>query len=189
MPPKAKFTKEEVIAAALSLLKEGGKDAVTARALGARLGSSARPIFTLFSGMDEIFKETDRAVRKVYDGYVAAGLKEPIPFKGVGRSYLRFAKEEPKLFQYLFLSERKGTTVSILPEIDDNFEEILSSVITGYGLDRERAQSLYLHLWIFTHGIASLIAARACTFTEEETDAMLSEACIALIMKMKGEKK
>ena len=52
MPPKAKFTREEVIEAALSILRAKGRSALTARALGERLNSSARPIFTLFSGMD-----------------------------------------------------------------------------------------------------------------------------------------
>lgn len=186
MPPKAKFTKEEVITAALSILREQGRSALTARALGAKLGSSARPVFTLFSGMDEILHETEKAARRVYDKYVQAGLKEEIPFKGVGLSYVRFAQEEPKLFQYLFLSERKGTTASILPEIDDNYEAILSSVTDSYGMDAESAKQIYLHLWIFTHGIASLIASRACAFSGEEINAMLTEVFVGLMMKLKG---
>ena len=40
MPPKAKFTREEVIAAALTILREGGIGAVTARELGAKLNLS-----------------------------------------------------------------------------------------------------------------------------------------------------
>lgn len=189
MPPKAKFTKEEVIAAALDILRENGREGITARALGAKLQSSARPVFTLFSGMEEILSETEKAARRLYDGYVNAGLKEAIPFKGVGMAYLRFAKEEPKLFQFLFLSERKGTTVSILPELDDNYEAILSSIVNSYGMDAERAKTLYLHLWVFTHGIASLVASKACSFTEEEMSAMLTEVFIGLIIKWKGEQK
>ena len=54
MPPKAKFTKDEILNTALSITEESGIDAVTARELGKRLGSSARPIFTVFESMDEI---------------------------------------------------------------------------------------------------------------------------------------
>ena len=57
MPPKAKFTKEEIIAAALKITREQGIGAVTARELGARLGSSARPVFTVFSSMEELTRE------------------------------------------------------------------------------------------------------------------------------------
>lgn len=189
MPPKAKFTREEVIAAALDILRESGREGITARALGKRLQSSARPVFTLFSGMEEIMRETERAARRLYDEYVNAGLKEDIPFKGVGMAYLRFAEEEPKLFQFLFLSERKGTTVSILPEIDDNYGKILSSVVSSYGMSVGQSERLYLHLWIYTHGIATLVASRACSFTREEMSDMLSDVCIGLIAKMKGESK
>ena len=54
MPPKPKFTKEEIVAAALELVSEKGIEALTARELGVRLGSSARPIFTAFNSMEEV---------------------------------------------------------------------------------------------------------------------------------------
>ena len=38
MPPKFKFTREEIIQAALDLTRESGIAAVTARGLGAKLG-------------------------------------------------------------------------------------------------------------------------------------------------------
>ncbi len=45
MPPKVRFTKDEIISAALTLVREEGLPCLTARALAARLGSSAKPIF------------------------------------------------------------------------------------------------------------------------------------------------
>lgn len=43
MPPKPKFTREEIIAAALEIVSEKGIEALTAKELGEKLGSSARP--------------------------------------------------------------------------------------------------------------------------------------------------
>ena len=60
MPPKPKFTREEIIETALQLVSERGMSALTARDLGERLGSSARPIFTLFKNMEEVQKESAR---------------------------------------------------------------------------------------------------------------------------------
>ena len=51
MPPKPKFTREEIVAAALDLVSERGMGALTSRDLAARLGSSPRPIFTVFKNM------------------------------------------------------------------------------------------------------------------------------------------
>ena len=59
MPPKAKFTKEEIVSAAIEILRDKGIEAITARELGVRLNSSARPIFTLYRNMDEVLSDTD----------------------------------------------------------------------------------------------------------------------------------
>ena len=54
MPPKNRFTKDEMIDAALDIVREKGIDALTARSLGARMGSSTRPMFTYFSTVSEL---------------------------------------------------------------------------------------------------------------------------------------
>ena len=58
MPPKAKFTKAEIIEAALNIVRADGYEALTSRALGTYLGSSARPIFTVFKNMEEVQQDT-----------------------------------------------------------------------------------------------------------------------------------
>ena len=57
MPPKPKFTKEEIVAAALELVSANGIEALTARELSAYLGSSARPIFTVLAKKSRFCKK------------------------------------------------------------------------------------------------------------------------------------
>ena len=73
MPPKAKFTKEQVISAALDVVESEGADALTARKLGEKLGSSARPVFTVFNGMDEVQAGVIAEANAVYGGFVERG--------------------------------------------------------------------------------------------------------------------
>ena len=54
MPPKAKFTKEQITKAALCVVSEKGAQALTAKELGAALGTSTTPIFTVFNSMQEV---------------------------------------------------------------------------------------------------------------------------------------
>lgn len=91
MPPKAKFTKEEIIETSIRIVRNEGFSALTARALGAELGSSARPIFTVFKSMEEVRQEVINASKKLYNGYVKKGLSQEIQFKGVGEQYVLFA--------------------------------------------------------------------------------------------------
>ena len=190
MPPKAKFSKEEIVSAALDIIRENGVSELTARALGKKLGSSACPIFTVFDTMEEVMRETVKAANRLYDKYIAEGLKDTPAFKGGGMQYIAFAIEEPKLFQLLFMTEREQnpTIENVLPVIDANYPMILSSV-KAYGLSDENAEKLYKHLWIYSHGIAVLCATRVCSLTVGEIGNMLTEIFIALLKEIKaGEK-
>ena len=191
MPPKCKFTEEEITKAALELTRTEGLSALTARALGVKLGSSSRPIFSVFESMDEVQEKVIASAKKLYADYVEEGLhqKDVPAFKGVGIQYIRFAMEEPKLFQILFMTEQeeKPDVLEVLPVIEDSYPQILSSVMELYSMEEEKAKRLYRHLWIYSHGIAVLIATKLCVFSSEEIGEMLTDVCIALIRKMKGE--
>ncbi len=187
MPPKAKFTKEEIIEAALEMVRNEGFAALTARALGTKLGSSARPIFTVFQSMEDVQQAVVCAAKTLYKEYIQRGLSDTPAFKGVGTQYILFSVNEPKLFQLLFMGEHTDVPElsAVLPIIDENYEEILSSVKVGYGLSRETAEKLYRHLWIYTHGIAALCATKTCRFTGEEISTMMTEIFIGLLKSLK----
>lgn len=190
MPPKCKFTREEIIRAALDIARSEGTAAVTARALGAKLGSSPKPIFSVFENMEEVQAEVLKSARALYAGYVQTGLRQKIAFKGVGTQYILFSIKEPKLFQMLFMSEqpRKIPVSGILPIIDESYDQILQSVQDSYGLDKKDSEWLYRHLWIYTHGIAVLCATNMCSFTAEDISRMMTEVCVGLLKEIKGAK-
>lgn len=189
MPPKAKFTKAQITEAAFGILREEGMENLTARALGAKLGSSACPIFTAFANMEEVQQSAIAAAKALYKEYVEKGLSETPAFKGVGMQYIQFAVHEPKLFRLLFMTEQ--TTVPdfdrVLPLLDQSYAEILASITENYGVTNTAAQRLYSHLWIYTHGIATLCATKMCRFTEEEISDFLTEVFVSLLKKCKEE--
>ena len=79
MPPKPKFTKDQMIAAALDIVSEKGLSALTARNLGARLGGSSRPIFTLYHSMDEVIEQTRLLAIKRFNAFVTEDTGEEMP--------------------------------------------------------------------------------------------------------------
>lgn len=188
MPPKAKFTKEEIVNAGIEILREKGIESVTAREIGNYLNSSARPIFTVFSSMNDVMKGIEVKAKKIYAQYIRKGLEKDIAFKGVGQAYVKFAKNEPKLFQLLFMKElpQQTSLENILPVIDDNYNVILSSVKDGYGLSMDTSIKLYHHLWIYTHGIATLLATGMCSFSDEEISNMLTDIFVSLLIRIKA---
>lgn len=191
MPPAQKFTRAEIITAALNLVRREGMSAITARGLGAELGVSSRPIFTAFRNMEEVQQATIFAAREVYDGYTARGLAENPSFKGVGMQYYRFAMEEPKLFELLFMNAQNAAMAmaDVLPAIDSNCDKIFDAIQTAYGFSRTASYTLYQALWILTHGLACLCATGVCRMSEDEVSRMLTEVFTGMFIKLKSEEK
>ena len=189
MPPKAKFTKAEIIGAALNIVRTEGYEALTSRALGIYLGSSARPIFTVFKNMEEVQQAMIEAAKNLYKEYVNKGLTAEHPFKGVGTQYILFSVNESKLFQLLFMAEQKQIPdlSGVLPLIDESYGDILLSIQKDYEISELSAKKLYQHLWIYTHGIASLCATKMCRFTGEEISSMITEVCTSILKKIQEE--
>ena len=187
MPPKAKFTKREIIDAALELIETSGIETLTARNLGEKLGSSARPIFTTFNNMEEVISAATAYANDIYTQYVEAGLAKQIPFKGVGESYIKFAGEHPKLFQLLFMQESECVPdmKNVLQGIETSYDKILNSIVVNYDVSYELAKTLYLHLWIYSHGIAVLIATKVCEFTAEQVSPIPSDVFTSVLIRAK----
>lgn len=188
MPPKQKFSKEEIVAAALEIVRKEGIDALTARRLGTALNSSSRPIFTVFGSMNELVHETIMAARALYNQYIAKALTDEKPFKATGMAYIRFAVDEPRLFALLFMTENQEAhdLANVLKAIDENSSSILNEIKREYGLDDEKAYLIYQYLWIFTHGIASLSVTKVCRFEDEETDKMLTDVFKSILIRIKA---
>lgn len=189
MPPKARFSKEEIISAAAGIIESRGEMFLTARSLGEALGTSARPIFTTFKNMEDVISGVNDFANDLYQSYVEKGLLQTPAFKGVGLSYIRFAKEHPKLFQLLFMKEKADVPAlnDVLGLIEGSYRKILDSITQSYRVSEDFAKQLYLHMWIYTHGIAVLTVNKMCKFSDGEISDMLTVVCKSLIMN--GDKK
>ena len=186
MPPKKKLTKEEIIDCAFGLLREGGMAALNARALADRLGCSTMPLFREFSNMEELRQATVGRALERYHEYVRKGMEAPLPFKGLGMAYIRFAREEPKLFQ-LFYMTPAGTYAEV-PSVDPNqvsIDLVASSVMGG---SVEEGQRVLREMWIFVHGIATMIVLGTMDFNEEEISEMLTDVFSGLRENRKEKK-
>ena len=176
MPPKAKFTREEIIEVALDLAAEKGSKALTARELGAALGSSTRPIFTAFKNMEEVLLEVRKAALERFEDYARRAMNFTPVYKELGVQMVLFAVEQPKLYRLLFMTEK--------PEAQ-NFDDVFANlgdmatlsvkvIQRDYELSYENAKLLFKHNWINTYAIGALIATGVCKFSQSEIQDMLN---------------
>lgn len=190
MPPKPRFTKEEIVSSALCIVSEKGMSALTARELGDALGSSARPIFTLFNSMDELQKEVRLAAMERFEHFEVDSFSNMPYFKKVGMRMVLFGEKEPKLFQLLFMRERQSAVCfdDIYGELGATAGKCIENIREEYGLDIRQAKMLFENMWIYTFGIGALCAVGACGFSTEKLGDMLTTQFKAMIMLIKSEK-
>ena len=188
MPPKPKFTKEEIVAAALELVSEKGIEALTARELGARLGSSARPIFTVFNSMEEVQEEVRAAALKRFESYAEKAMHYTPVFKQVGMQMILFATEEPKLYQLVYMSENAGVTdfEGIAQRLGDVAQLCVDVIQRDYGLSEKDSKALFEHVWIYTFGIGALCATGMCRFSQDEIIQMLGKDFMGMLFYAKS---
>lgn len=190
MPPRAKFSREEIIQAAFELTREKGIDAVVARELGKKLGTSSSPIFTAFENMKEVQNEVLNAATKVFGEYVSDCLKYKPAFKMFGIRTIQFAMEEPKLFQLIYMQEHEEEQgiASAMKILGDTFDVCIELIEKEYQLEKEKAEILFQQIWVFTFGICVLCASKVCKFTEKEISIMLGRAFSGMLMLIKEDK-
>lgn len=188
MPPKPKFTRDEVIQAALQIVSQKGMSGLTARELGESLGSSARPIFTLFKNMEELQNEVRAAAMRRFEAYGDKLSRDMPLFKRVGMRMVLFGMEEPKLYQLLFMRENRKNA-----SFDDLFGELgptatacIDLLCRTYELDVSDARALFENVWIHTFGMGALCATGVCRFSEEQLSSMLTTDFQAMLLLVKS---
>lgn len=174
MPPRCKFTREEIIHAAMEITREEGIAAVTARAVGTKLNSSSKVIFGLFQSMEELQGEVMKEAKNLYQSFLEKDMAEgQYPtYKASGMAYIRFAKEENALFKLLFMRDRSG---EVIRENDQEIRPLLELIQKNTGLSAQDASLLHLEMWVFVHGIATMIATGYLTWDWEFISRMLTD--------------
>lgn len=190
MPPKAKITKEMVIDAAFEIAREAGGENINARTVAKKLNCSTQPVMYHFATVDELRK----AVYAKADGYHSEYLMNiESPQKGVilgiGLNYIRFAIEEPHLFRFLFQSNFfTGTT--LLEMIDaEELTPVILAMQGAIGGSIKQVKEIFLMVFLFAHGYASIIANNSLIYDEELIRSHIERAYRSAILSVREETK
>lgn len=174
MPPECKFTKDEIVAAALELVRAGGADAISARAVGASLGASSKVIFSAFSGMEELRRAVVQAAEQLQRQFTEEYAKTSgfPPYKSIGMAYILFARKEKALFQLLYMRDRREENRE--NELD-SIAGILGLLMNTLHISRDQALLLHAEMWAYVHGIAVLLATGYEAWDETLISRMLTD--------------
>ena len=77
------------------------------------------------------------------------------PYKASGMAYIRFAMEEKELFKLLFMRDRSHEKIS---EQNEEIKPLIELIMKNTGISEEEAYLFHLEMWIYVHGIATMMA-------------------------------
>ena len=185
MAPKNKFTREEMVAAAMRVVRAKGIAGLTAKTVADELGASTQPVFTAFGSMDTVRQEIYAAAVRVYDGYVNAGLHEKIPFFGVGMQYIRFAREEPELYRFLFLTRALDQEHSAMQSMRHLQALVRPTLTRVYRISADEADLYFRDLWFVVHSLSTLIVTGDCPYSDGEIGQILTGFSLSICKSIK----
>lgn len=175
------ITKQNLLDAAIEIVKKEGVEALTARRLAKEAGCSTQPIFRVYKNMEELSEEVFDIVVGIYSNYAASFEKvSDVPFVDLGLAYINFALENKELFRMLFVSEKRyGKSLYELLNGDEGYvkAEITKAVKSGC----KDSQGLFMRTWIFVHGSACMSLTDDYDLDKQATKALLEETVRAFI--------
>lgn len=179
MAPKIKVTKEDILKAGLALVREHGENSLNARAVAQKIGCSTQPIYSNYTLMEDLKKDIIAAADKLYLDYTHSKMNtaEIPPYKASGLAYIQFAKDETNLFKLLFMRNRCEENGFDNENTTNEFADIVAK---NTNLNKEDAYMFHLEMWVYVHGIASMIATSYLEWDKETVSKMLTDVYIGL---------
>ena len=185
MAPKNKFTRKEMVAAAVRVVQKRGAAALTAKSLAEELGTSTQPVFTCFGTMEALKAEVYVAAGRLFDEYLTKGLKEKISFLGFGSQYIRFARKEPELYRLLFLMRPDDVGSGAFAAMRHMQELVRPSLVEIYHISAQEADRYFRDLWLVVHSLATLIVTGDCPYSDREIGQILTGFSISVFKAIK----
>ena len=162
------ITKENIVKGAVKLINDNGWLNLNARSLAKHLGISTKPLYRIYNNMDEIKKDVLIEINRQYDEFINSKIDSKKALLTLCIAYVEFANDYKNLFCSLFLSDNLKWK-----KIEDVFDEkwnqsTIINLVNKHGFSFEEAKELFLHMWLYSNGLATLKATNQIKLDEEK---------------------
>ena len=182
MPPIVKIKKEDIIDTTFEIIRKEGLEAVNARKIAQNLNCSVQPIFSNFENMEDLKKCTLEKIALYFYKFIINLYDDKLPkYKQVGMNYIKFAKQEPIFYKILFL-ENHSIRTPMLEADNEDLNMIKQYIESSTNLTKENIQAFHVKMWIFTHGLATLVSSKNIDIPEKQISDLISKEFQALML-------
>ena len=186
--------RSRILDASLKLLSEGGLGALSMRAVARDAGVSHQAPYHYFQDREAIFAELVKTGFEGLRDYEVAAISSSDDPKQraleLGCAYVRFAMDNPALFQLMF--RREMVELDNYPDAhavaDEAFNIPQAVIAAAHGKSEADSLPEMLACWSISHGLATLILegklAHRVGESREELDAAVRAAMTAFMGRM-----
>lgn len=172
MPPKQRITREMILERSFEMFCAEGMGAVNARSVAKALNCSTQPIFSYYTGMDDLKQTLYQKALSMFESRVKEALQAGSDLDECCLTYIHFAAEQPNLFAHLFMRDSGNAKFDVVRELHLGLVQKESE---RYGVSMEQANDLMDKMWTCTHGLATLVAIGKRSFDEERVKRLLAD--------------
>lgn len=157
MPPKQRFSPQDVIEAAFQVVRKQGWQGFSARTIATELNASTRPIYDCFNSMENIEAEV---VKKILAYFVEFLSQERTGDKWLDQAlgYVLFAAEEKHLFRCINDEKHTPFQKQFARHHWVKLGEALSDDKRFKDISAESQHKIRAARWIMIHGLSYLIS-------------------------------
>lgn len=183
MSKNVTITKEMILVSAFDIVREKGLEGISNRELAKKLNCSIRPIYYQFQNVEELYNELYVEIEKYFYKFLMDNMNDDMPkYKQVGINYIKFAKEEKEFFKILFMSEVDLGLNNFIAKDMEDFKELSKLIKISTNLNDEDIESFHIKMWIFSHGLATLVASSTLNISDKQLKQLLSLEFQALML-------
>ena len=183
MPPKAQFSKQQILNTALEISVKSGISSLTVRKLANKLGCSVAPIYVNFENSDALIQAVMDKIQSISWEYSTKSYTDT-GFFNIGIGQILFVKDYPKL--YLDLLNYKHQCLKMPESQEQQMIDIMMKDKMLQGLTREQNKDLLLKMSIFTNGLSVAMINNQQIIPVEKALELLEETAHQLIYSQKN---
>jgi len=168
MPANSIIDKNELLNVAVSMVESSGIESINARSLAKQSGISTKPIYRIYKSLEDLKKDVNEIIKKKYDDFIMKRVDNKNALITVCVAYIEFAQMHKNYFRSMFLSNNLNWN-----SVDDVLNEkwnqsTIINLVNKHNLTFDKAKSLFMNVWIYANGLATLIASNDLTIDNKE---------------------
>ncbi len=168
MPAIKELSKNYIVKVAVKMVNDKGWDSVNARSLAKALNVSTKPLYRIYKNMDEIKEDIYKEISRQYDEFITSRVDNKKALITLCIAYVEFAQAYKNLFISLFLSNNLKWK-SLENVLDEKWNQsTIINLVNKHDYSFEEAKNLFMNMWLYANGLATLIATNEITIDEKE---------------------